>query len=306
MVNFDPAKDIPDLSNKVIIVTGGNAGLGKETVRILASHNAKAIYMASRTQSKAETAITEIKKDYPNANIHFLPIDLTDFTSISAAAQIFTSQSDRLDILVNNAGIMNGPYSETKQGYEIQFGTNHMGHALLTKLLLPTLLRTAEASTSDVRVVNLSSSAIGLTGLMNGITTSTPSLKGKWTFIRYGNSKLANLLHARGLAERHPQLTATSVHPGFVATNLFSNTQKQGGNGLVDRLFRSVQGWFSTADVGARNQLWAMFGDRREVRKGFYFVPVGKTDFTGNYFGSKKQADRLWEFTEGELEKKGY
>ncbi|KAF3360644.1 Histone H2A [Verticillium dahliae VDG1] len=160
MVSFNPDKDIPDLSGRVILVTGGNIGIGKETVLQLSKHKPARIYLAARTESKAQAAIDEIRKTVPNAApISFLSLDLTSFDSIKKAAAEFLSKEDRLDILINNAGIMATPNGTTKEGYEIQFGTNHVGHALLTNLLLPTLKRTAAATSPprDVRIVNISS-----------------------------------------------------------------------------------------------------------------------------------------------------
>ena len=171
---FNPDTDISDLSGKTILVTGGrvsfdcqyseciakifllgNNGLGLETCRQLAKHNAH-IYLAARTPSKAESAIEEIKGTVPNANITFLELDLASLESVKKAADTFQTKSDRLDVLINNAGVMALPASTTTEGYEIQFGTNHIGHFLFTKLLMPTLQRTAEGK-GDVRIINLSS-----------------------------------------------------------------------------------------------------------------------------------------------------
>ncbi|KAJ6133934.1 oxidoreductase [Penicillium sp. IBT 18751x] len=185
--SFDPEKDIPSLDGKVILVTGGNAGLGKETILQLAKHHPKEIFLAARTQLKAEDAIQEIKKAVPKSNISYIKLDLTSFTSVKEAAEDFKSRSDRLDILINNAGIMAVPYSKTKEDYEIQFGTNHMGHALLTKLILPTLLSTAEKPGSDVRVINLSSEGHYYAP---GIIYDQDQLESYYTFRRYGQSKL--------------------------------------------------------------------------------------------------------------------
>ena len=133
---FDPSSDISDLSGKVALVTGGNAGLGKETVLQLANHSPSQLYLAARTQSKAEAAIRDIKATVPNANITFLELDLASLKSVQRASETFLASSDRLDLLINNAGIMAQPEGLTTDGYELQFGTNHMGHALLTKRLL--------------------------------------------------------------------------------------------------------------------------------------------------------------------------
>lgn len=141
---FDP-KNISDLTGKVIIITGANGGLGYESLLHLAPHHPSKIYLCARTQAKYDAAMKGITATIPNAAdfIHYLELDLTSFASIKSAAQTFTSSNNRLDILMNNAGIMAQPAGLTKDGYEIQFGTNHMGHFLLTKLLLPTLQSTA-------------------------------------------------------------------------------------------------------------------------------------------------------------------
>lgn len=122
-----------------------------------------------------------------------------------------TNKFEYTDVILTSQGIMAVPWSKTKEGYEIQFGTNHMGHALLTKLLLPTLLKTAEAPNSDVRVINLASEGHMFAP---GIIYDQDALEPYQTFRRYGQSKLANILHARELQRRYPQITATSLHPG--------------------------------------------------------------------------------------------
>ncbi|GAM89632.1 hypothetical protein ANO11243_076710 [Dothideomycetidae sp. 11243] len=303
--SFNPDRDIPDLSGKVILVTGGNAGLGKETVRHLVKHNPKAVFLAARTRSKAEAAIEEIKRESPNATIQFIELDVSSFESINAAVKTFHSRSDRLDVLINNAGIMNQPYSLTKDGLEIQMGTNHVGPALLTKLLMPTLLRTAESS--DVRVVNLSSSAFQFTYFAGGPVLDTKSSKYWPTFVRYGSTKLANMLHARGLAERYPQITAASVHPGVIDTGLFDASRALFSKipligGLLIKMVNST---LHPVDEGALNTLWAATAPKQEVRKGYYFVPVGSRH-GGGFFSGKGQADKLWSWTERELKKRGY
>ena len=138
----------------------GNVGLGRETIFQLANHNPSRIVFAARSRRKAEAAIEELKRDLADtrSSIEFIELDLTSFDSIKEAATTFNASSDRLDLLINNAGIVGSPPSTTKEGYEIHFGTNHVGHALLTKMLLPKLKETASSIPgADVRVINVSS-----------------------------------------------------------------------------------------------------------------------------------------------------
>lgn len=138
---FRPDDDIPDLSGKVILVTGGNSGLGQESVLQLAKHNPSQIFLAARSPDKGQAAIHNIKEVVPKANITFLQLDLTSFASIVEAAKVVNSSVSRLDILMNNAGIMMTPPGTTKDG----------------SLLLPKLLSTAEEVNADVRIITLSS-----------------------------------------------------------------------------------------------------------------------------------------------------
>ena len=191
-IAFDPAKDIPSLQGKVILVTGGNEGLGKQAVFEYAKHNPKQIWLAARNVTRAQAVVDEVHQTLPDSPVKVLKLDLTSFASIKKGAQEFVAESDRLDILMLNAGIMATAPGLTEDGYEVQFGTNHMGHALLTKLLLPTMQKTAEAADADVRVVSLSSAAHNRapkTGgiQFEGLKTTQAELQ---AFYRYGQSKL--------------------------------------------------------------------------------------------------------------------
>ncbi|KAL8669140.1 MAG: hypothetical protein Q9168_006253 [Polycauliona sp. 1 TL-2023] len=302
---FSPARDIPDLAGKVIIVTGGNNGLGKEAVFQLAKHGPARIFMAARTPSKAEAAIEEVKKIIPSANITNLKLDLCSFKSIEAAAQEFKSQSSRLDILMNNAGIMATPLAETEEGYESQFGTNHMGHALFTKLLMPTLLKTAEEEGSDVRVVNLTSEGHNLAPRPQGILFDEVALKKQGPWARYGQSKLANILFTRELANKYPSITCVAIHPGVILTDLYAPNQKS--NMLVKYGVKFIGPLFM-ADVptGTQNQLWAAAGKKTDIVSGKYYTPVGTASKGSSWAQKKDLAQELWTWTEKELANKGY
>ncbi|EED15365.1 short-chain dehydrogenase/reductase family protein, putative [Talaromyces stipitatus ATCC 10500] len=317
---FRPEQDIPDLSGKVIFITGGNTGLGKETILQLARHNPARIYLAARNVQKAENAIRSIKAGLSAAgsagevDIRFIQLDLTSFPSIERAAETFIRDNTRLDILVLNAGIMAEAAITTPQGHEIQFGTNHIGHFLLTKLLLPVLLETASPSFSpknekrDVRVITLSSLASAHTPhtpeFMDLISTPRRLLD-LTTWQRYAISKAANILFAAELARRYPSLTSVSVHPGVVASDLYNGTEAT--NALAGSilplgkllLFRSVRS-------GTLNQLWAAAGGKKEdLVNGGYYTPVGNRIEGNRFVVDKELAGRLWEWTEREVQRFG-
>lgn len=301
---FHPDNDIPDLSSKVILVTGGNTGLGKESCLQFAKHHAGHIWLAARTESKAQSAIDEIKKTVPDAKISFLPLDLTSMQSIGDAAKMFQSKSDRLDLLLNNAGIMAVPVGTTKEGYEIQLGTNHIGHFLLTKLLLPTLQKTAEQPGSDVRIVNMSSMGHQMAPNV-GINFEDHHLPAASTWTRYGQSKLANILFASELARRYPNITSVAVHPGVVNTDLINSYNDS------NTLFKYVYGMFSglvfnDVPTGTKNQLWASTVAKDKLDSGAYYVPVGKKNAGSKQARDAELAKQLWEWSEREVQKHGY
>jgi retinol dehydrogenase-12 len=204
-----------------------------------------------------------------------------------------------------NAGIMAVPAGTTEQGYEIQFGTNHIGHALLAKLLLPTLLKTAKLPGADVRVITLASIGhVMARGVPFGELKS--DMKGHLTWERYGNSKLANILFVRELAGRYKSegITAVAIHPGIVDTDLYKSAFS-GIMGWMDK----AKGWvYTNVEGGAKNQLWAAttkLGEKNgEVQSGEYYTPVGVAGQGTSISGDMLLAGKLWEWTEQEL--KGY
>lgn len=272
----------------------------------LVKHNPAEIYLAARTPSKAEAAIEDIKKATPGAHVTYLSLDLMSFDSIKKAADEFKSKSSRLDVLMNNAGIMATPLAFTKEGYESQFGTNHIGHALFTKLLLPTLLKTAAEPNSDVRIVNLSSDGHNSASFIGGIVLDQEKLKTYNPWFRYGNSKLANILYSKGLAKRYPQITSVAVHPGIIYTDLYAPASQN----FILRMGIGAASLFMTRlDQGAWNQLWATTIPKNELQNGAYYTPVGNVNKGSLFFGyasNEKMADELWDWTEEEFKKRGF
>ncbi|WYZ46672.1 hypothetical protein EsH8_IX_000897 [Colletotrichum jinshuiense] len=298
--NFKPDSDIPDLTGKVILVTGGNAGLGLETIRQIAKHKPEHIYLAGRSKEKGEAAIETLKKEGTSvAPISYLPLDLSSFESVKAAAKQFNESSSRLDILINNAGIMATPEGLTKEGYEIQFGTNHMGHALFTQLLLPTLKRTA-AENPDVRVVFLSSGASGWapkdTYQFEKLKTNMADISSRY---RYGISKVANIHYAAALAERHPELKIVSLHPGVVETNLVDSIIGNTNFIIGTIVYLGTKLVAVSPQKGALNQLWASFSP--DVKSGTFYFPVGVTGKGTKLSEDETKREELWKWTEDEL-----
>lgn len=208
--------DIPDQRGRVVIVTGASSGIGKQAARVLAQKNAL-VTLAVRNLAKGEAVADEIRRKNPLANVVVRELDLTSLRSVNAFAQSFLGDSDRLDLLINNAGIMMCPYSTTQDGFEIQMGTNHLGHFALVGHLLERLKRT-----SGSRVVVLSSLAH-----RNGKIDFSDVHWEKRTYKTsqaYCDSKLANLHFADELSRRFADENApplvTAAHPGWTRTDL--------------------------------------------------------------------------------------
>ena len=200
--------NMPDLSGKNAIVTGGNTGIGYETCKNLAKKGAN-VYMASRSEEKALIAIAQIKKE-TGKDVEFLRVDLQDLNQTRKAAEGFVKKNVPLDILINNAGIMACPFAKTVDGWETQFATNHLGHFQFTSALMPSINKA-----KSPRIVNVSSHA-HLRSPECGIDFENINNETKYnTMIRYGQSKLANLLFSLSLSKKYPKLVVNSVHPGY-------------------------------------------------------------------------------------------
>jgi NAD(P)-dependent dehydrogenase (short-subunit alcohol dehydrogenase family) len=212
--------DVPAQKDRVAVVTGANTGLGFETARVLAAHGASVV-LAVRDVEKGKQAAGRIAETAPGADVTVQELDLTSLESIRAAAAELRARHPRIDLLVNNAGVMTPPRSTTKDGFELQFGTNHLGHFALTGLLLEQLL-----PASGSRVVTVSS-----LGHRFGAGIRFDDLQWKRSYDRtaaYGQSKLANLMFTyelqRRLTARGASTIAVAAHPGFSATELVRNS----------------------------------------------------------------------------------
>lgn len=220
-------ENLPDQTDKVHIVTGGYTGVGKELTSILYQHNA-AIYIAGRSEEKATKAIEDLKAKHPDSKgrLEFLPLDLSDLTTIKSAAEKFSAKEKRLDVLVNNAGVMTPPKgSKGKQGHELQLVTNCLGPFLFTKALVPILKETAISSPAgSVRVIWASSLVTNLLSPNGGVKLGEDDSPQIASFqpTNYGQSKAANNFYAAEFSRRHggDGILSVAFNPGNLATEL--------------------------------------------------------------------------------------
>lgn len=296
-INWTTA-DIPDLNGKVIIVTGGNSGLGYESVKAFAPHGATVI-LASRSLDKGEQARKEILTKIPGGQIAVMPLDLSDLSSVRVFAADFKLKYHRLDVLLNNAGIMTTPYFLTKNGFEGQVGTNHLGHFALTGLLMGII-----KSTPSSRVVNVSSMA-HKQGSMNFENLLYENGKGYNPISAYGRSKLANLLFTyelqRKFSEKNIDSIALAAHPGVSRTNLARYLEDKLWFKVLYPLFPLFS---QSAAMGALPQIRASVDPT--VNGGAYYGPDGFRELKGypvrvqsnKASHSLTDARKLWQISE--------
>ncbi|MGN9840521.1 oxidoreductase [Nonomuraea sp. H19] len=273
MTTWTPAS-MPDLTGKTAIVTGANSGIGLPTALELARHGARVV-VAARSAGKGGAAVDLILREVPGAQAEYAHLDLADLASVRE----FAAGVDRVDLLINNAGIGLIPRQETKDGFELQFGTNHLGHFALTGLLLPLLLARPGA-----RVVTVSSVA----HTMGKIDFDDLGLeRGYSRFSAYGRSKLANLLFMLELQRRAQRagtgLISAASHPGTTATNIVKLGPLQPLLGV----------FFQSAEAGAHPSLYAATSP--DIRGGEFVGPKCKILTPSERARSEEDARRLWD-----------
>ncbi|RDD40168.1 Retinol dehydrogenase 13 [Trichoplax sp. H2] len=278
------------LHHKTVIITGGNTGIGKATAIDLAQRGARVI-LACRSESKGKEAVEDIIQQSGNSEVIFCPLDLASLQSVRDFADYVNEKEDRVDILLNNAGIMMCPYSKTQDGFEMQIGTNHFGHFLLTNLLLDKLKTCAPS-----RIINVSS----LAHMMGKINfDDINSEKGYGSVAAYSQSKLANVLFTRELAKRlqGTAVTANSLHPGAVDTELqrhFSVRKFSFLNSLITPLI-----WlgFKTPKQGAQTSIFCAVDESLERVSGKYFSDCREKTCAKQAYDDDV-AKRLWHLSE--------
>lgn len=271
-------ENVPDQSGKTFVITGSNSGIGLEAARVLARKGAEVV-LACRSQEKGRRAMESIVAETPGAKVKLMSLDLASLRSVRAFADRFRSEHGRLDVLINNAGLMAIPRSKTEDGFEMQLGTNHLGHFALTGLLLGRLLESAPA-----RVVNLASQAHRM-GRIRFDDLMGERRYDRWAI--YGQSKLANLLFTHELQKRletkhagRPPAIVVAAHPGYSATELQTKGASMGGSKLEALVMRMGNGILAqSAAMGALPTLRAAVDP--DVRGGEYFGPGGFMEMVG-------------------------
>jgi NAD(P)-dependent dehydrogenase (short-subunit alcohol dehydrogenase family) len=268
------AADVPDQDGRTAIITGSTGGLGLETARVLAGHGATVV-LAGRDPAKLEAASGQLGSAQPDASVQTVQVDLASLESIRKAAAELAARYPTIDLLINNAGLMFSPYGLTKDGYELQFGTNHLGHFALTGLLMPQLL-----ATPGSRVVTVSSNA-HRAGRINFADLN--SARRYRRTAAYGQSKLANLMFTyelqRRLAAAEAQTIAVAAHPGTARTDLTRHMSAL-SNAAMGPRFAPLTSWFvQDARMGALPTLRAAT-DPAAVG-GTYYGPDGFGQLTG-------------------------
>ncbi|KAL1967212.1 hypothetical protein VTN77DRAFT_3503 [Rasamsonia byssochlamydoides] len=302
--------DIPDLSGKIIIITGGNSGIGKQTVAVLASKGAK-VYLAARSEEKYRQALADIHETHPAtkaAAIEFLKLDLSTAAGAKAAAEDFKAREQSLHILYNNAGVMGTAKGKLSgDGYEYQWAVNVFGPFVLTYHLLPLLIKTAARSPpGDVRIINTASSG-AKQAPKSGIPLDDPTVgaspPARTPFQCYGQSKIGVILLTRQLARRYPRIWSFAPHPSPVQSELMRELGiPRAVKWVLDRIvFKPVQ-------YGALTQLFAGTSSTLSAsQNGSYLVPLGKVEdrlphpqCADDQFGEK-----VWEWNINAMRKAG-
>jgi NAD(P)-dependent dehydrogenase (short-subunit alcohol dehydrogenase family) len=293
--------DIPVQTGRTAVVTGANGGLGLETARALAAAGAHVV-MAARNQAKAGEAVADIRRGAPDASLEVVALDLGSQAAVRDAAERILAAHERIDLLVNNAGVMGIPERRTVDGFEMQFGVDHLGHYALSALLMPALLRAGAA-----RIVTVTSTAHHMG---RAVDPANPHLEGNYGPWRaYGQAKLANFHFGIGLQQRLRAAGASTVsliaHPGLSNTDLQAVSVRETGGGVSQRFFHRLAGSTGMSPAqGALSQLRAAtdpaakggeFYGPRFVNNG---APIRKPIL--RRIGLQQAIARLWEVSERE------
>lgn len=290
-----------DLSGRTVFITGANSGLGEETARAMAARGAH-IVMAGRDQAKLDESVAAIRASVPKAQLDTITLDLTSLESIRAATSRARQRFTKIDLLINNAGVMATPFTHTHDGFEMQFGTNHLGHFALTAELMPLIERGHLK-----RIVNLSSRGHHFAPFNFDDPHFEHRPYDPWE--SYGHSKTANVLFTVGLEQRFAVMGihAYAVHPGGIQTNLGRHMTPEMIETLMARVTSKDTGFqWKTIPQGAATSCWAATAEELEGKGGVYcedchVAEVDDESATGgvrSYAVNPSYADQLWKLSE--------
>lgn len=281
---FRPWSSEAKLNDKTVVITGANTGIGKETALDLAKRGARVI-MACRDMEKAQTALKEVIEGSGNQNVIVMKLDLSDTKSIREFAETINKEEAKLNILINNAGVMVCPYGKTADGFEMQMGVNHIGHFLLTNLLIDLIKRSTPA-----RIITVSSMA-HTWGTINleDINSENNYDKKK----AYSQSKLANILFTRSLAKKlqGTGVTAYALHPGVVKTDLWRHL-----NGPQQVVMKLISPFTKNSIQGAQTTIYCAVEPSLETESGGYYSDCA-TATCSNAAMNDETAEKLWELS---------
>ncbi|KAJ6764362.1 RETINOL DEHYDROGENASE [Salix koriyanagi] len=290
-----------DASGLTAIVTGASSGLGCETTRVLALRGVHVI-MGVRNMAAGRDVKDAIVKEIPAAKVDFMELDLSSLASVRKFASDFNSSGRPLNLLINNAGIMATPFMLSKDNIELQFATNHLGHFLLTSLLLDTMKKTARESDIEGRIVNVSSEFHRYPYYPEGIRfDKLNDQSGYKRFLAYGQSKLANVLHANELTRRFKEdginITANSLHPGIIATNLFRHNVSLANDNPIRVFLKSLAGLvLKNVEQGAATTCYVALNPQVKGASGEYFSGCNVAAASSESRNAEL-AKKLWDFS---------
>ncbi|OBG28891.1 SDR family NAD(P)-dependent oxidoreductase [Mycobacterium sp. 852002-51057_SCH5723018] len=278
-----------DLSGKVCVITGASSGLGRESARALVAAGAHVILAARNLDALAQTAAW-VRDEVPGARTSTVGLDLTALASVRAAASAIGDIAPAIHVLMNNAGVMFTPFGRTRDGFEMQLGTNHFGHFELTRLLLPRMTAAGEA-----RIVALSSAG----HMMGDVDFDDPNWESRQydKFVAYGASKTANILHAVEADRRlrDTGIRAYAVHPGTVATSLARHMSRSDFSRLRRNAGRLE---VTTPEYGAATQVWAAVSPQLAGRGGVYLQDCAVSEAVAPYARDEQRAADWWTLSE--------
>eukprot|EP00271_Cylindrocystis_brebissonii_P015671 TRINITY_DN38634_c0_g1_i1.p1 TRINITY_DN38634_c0_g1~~TRINITY_DN38634_c0_g1_i1.p1 ORF type:complete len:329 (-),score=60.24 TRINITY_DN38634_c0_g1_i1:450-1436(-) len=287
-----------NLAGKVAIVTGTTAGIGEETARVLALRGAHVV-MAVRSVGSGEEVAKNIKVSAPDSKLDVMELDLSSFQSVRSFTKAFKAKGLPLNILVNNAGIMMPPFGLTKDGYEMQFGTNHLGHFLLTTELLPVLKATAKSTKSESRIV-MTASMAHRSSYKGGIMFDKLNDKESYSApLAYGQSKLANVLCAKELARRlqaegNNDVTVNALCPGIIPTKLSRHVL----NNFWAESMRFAVPLMKNISQGAATQSYLAANPQVAGVTGKYFYDCNEGRVASKEAEDMELAGKLWDYSE--------